>query len=284
VNLRVALELGRVSNLPTVWTNVLAGYCLAGGFERPDAAPRLAVLLPALSTFYVAGMWLNDALDARHDATARPDRPIPSGRAEASEVFAGAFAMLLVAWLAIVALAFAAPSAAQTVGLATLLVGLIVLYDARHRTSELSPIAMGLCRGGVYLVSASAASHLRWPVVAIAGAMTAYVTGLTFLARAESRGAGRRAWALPLLAVPLVAIDVGGAVGVGLAVLVGAWILRGARLVWKRDYRGGVGALVAGVSGLDALAMAHAGHATLGALCLAAVAATQLGQRFVRGT
>ena len=35
VNLPAALELGRVSNLPTVWTNVLAGIVLSGGGGRP---------------------------------------------------------------------------------------------------------------------------------------------------------------------------------------------------------------------------------------------------------
>ena len=44
----VYLRLGRVSNLPTVWTNVIAGALLAG------APPSLRVLVPlalALSAF-----------------------------------------------------------------------------------------------------------------------------------------------------------------------------------------------------------------------------------------
>ena len=54
----VYLRLGRVSNLPTVWTNVLAGATLAGA--RP-AVGRFAVLCGIVSLFYVAGMFLNDA-------------------------------------------------------------------------------------------------------------------------------------------------------------------------------------------------------------------------------
>ena len=34
-----ALRLGRVSNLPTVWTNALAGMVLAAGWLAPGAAP-----------------------------------------------------------------------------------------------------------------------------------------------------------------------------------------------------------------------------------------------------
>lgn len=50
MNLFVALKLGRVSNLPTVWTNVFTGIALAGGAA---ADPRLAIVLASLSLFYV---------------------------------------------------------------------------------------------------------------------------------------------------------------------------------------------------------------------------------------
>ena len=58
---RTALRLGRVSNLPTVWTNVMAGMALGGAALRPSVVVPLAL---AVSLFYVAGMWLNDAFDA----------------------------------------------------------------------------------------------------------------------------------------------------------------------------------------------------------------------------
>ena len=65
MNLAVALRLGRVSNLPTVWTNALAGIVLAGGHV---ADRRTLPLIVAFSLFYVAGMYLNDAYDAGIDA------------------------------------------------------------------------------------------------------------------------------------------------------------------------------------------------------------------------
>ena len=49
----VALALGRVSNLPTVWTNALAGVVLAGG-TAGDA--RVPWILLAMSLCYAAGM------------------------------------------------------------------------------------------------------------------------------------------------------------------------------------------------------------------------------------
>jgi hypothetical protein len=88
----VALRLGRVSNLPTVWTNALAGIALAG------VSPWHWATLPAaagLSLTYVGGMYLNDAFDRGIDAQERPDRPIPAGQADPNTVFAIGFGLLL---------------------------------------------------------------------------------------------------------------------------------------------------------------------------------------------
>ena len=69
MKLSVALRLGRVSNLPTVWSNTLAGTVIAGGEPW-----RLGTLLAALgiSLLYVAGMYLNDAFDREIDANEGP--------------------------------------------------------------------------------------------------------------------------------------------------------------------------------------------------------------------
>ena len=93
MKLAVALQLGRISNLPTVWSNVLVGVALAGGALNDT---RLPLLLVAMSLFYVAGMFLNDAFDREFDARARPERPIPSGATSATQVFGFGFGMLAV--------------------------------------------------------------------------------------------------------------------------------------------------------------------------------------------
>src|ERR1700742_2288144 len=74
------LEIARLSNLPTAWSNMLAAWILAGG--KWEFAP-LAWLLAGGSLLYTGGMILNDAADVRYDRTQRPERPIPSGRIQA---------------------------------------------------------------------------------------------------------------------------------------------------------------------------------------------------------
>ena len=88
----VILRLGRVSNLPTVWTNALAGAALASG-GAPEIGPVLITAL-ALTLFYEGGMWLNDAFDAEIDAREKADRPIPKGEVSRRTVFIGGWALL----------------------------------------------------------------------------------------------------------------------------------------------------------------------------------------------
>ena len=85
------LKIGRVSNLPTVWTNVLAGAFLSG--HAADVPTLLWVML-AITLFYTGGMYLNDAFEADIDARERPNRPIPSGQISAKAVSAIGCAML----------------------------------------------------------------------------------------------------------------------------------------------------------------------------------------------
>ena len=88
--IRTLLLLGRVSNVPTVWSNCLAGWLLAGGGEWN----RLAILSLAASCLYVGGMYLNDAFDAPFDRQHRPERPIPSGAIGLPAVWAWGFVWL----------------------------------------------------------------------------------------------------------------------------------------------------------------------------------------------
>src|SRR5437870_4696749 len=69
--LRALLILGRVSNLPTVWSNCLSGWWLGGGRH----AEKLPFLFLGAALLYVGGMFLNDAFDAVFDRQYRPERP-----------------------------------------------------------------------------------------------------------------------------------------------------------------------------------------------------------------
>jgi 4-hydroxybenzoate polyprenyltransferase len=190
------LLLARFSNLPTVWTNVLAGTIASGAvFVKADAA-RIAV---AVSLLYTAGMFLNDAFDREFDARARPGRPIPAGDVTAREAFLSGW-VLLAAGLLLVALEGHAASLIWTAALAAA----IVFYNYRHKQNPFGPAVMGICRGLVYCVAAAAASSVTPAVGAGAIALTVYVIGLTVVAKYAGPRAG---WMIPLLIAGISIVD-----------------------------------------------------------------------------
>ena len=279
---RVALRLGRVSNLPTIWTNVLAGVVLAGAAVEPGP---FALLVVALSLFYVGGMYLNDAFDRAVDARERRERPIPSGEVSATTVFAAGFAFLAAGELLLAVF----DRAAVVSGLA--LAATIIWYDVRHKKDPLSPVVMGLCRVLVYVTAAVAVSpELPRPVVVGAGVLLAYLIGLTYVAKQENLTEVANLWPLACLAVPFayaapgaLANPVAGAIGLGFL----AWVIHSlARLAPSAgpDIGGAVVRLIAGISLLDALLIAARGRPALALVAVAAVPLTRLLQRHVPGT
>lgn len=197
----VYVRLGRVSNLPTVVSNVIAGVVLGGASPHPLVVFPLAL---GAALVYVAGMFLNDAFDRRVDARERPERPIPSGQIGSREVF-GVGAGLLAAGVLLIALL--APPAAGT---AVLLACTVVAYDAWHKGNPAAPALMAACRALVYAMCAVAvAGHL--PLVALVGALAlgAYVLALTHLSR--------RRWPGPLVARLIAGISLLDAVVVAAA-------------------------------------------------------------------
>src|SRR5262245_42254643 len=74
-SLLTLLTLARVSNLPRSCPDVLAGTLLSGGAWQ---SWRTAVVLVAMTLFYVGGMYFNDYFDRAIDASERPERPIPA--------------------------------------------------------------------------------------------------------------------------------------------------------------------------------------------------------------
>lgn len=288
----VALRLGRVSNLPTVWSNALAGIALAGG-DPWQAATLPAVL--ALSLFYTGGMYLNDAFDRDFDARERPSRPIPAGQIAAGTVFAAGFAMILGG------LAFIVPAAglagAGGMGGAVLagaaLGEAILLYDWRHKGNALSPLLMGACRVLAYLTAGIAVAGAAPPALLLAaGVALAYLIGLTYIAKQETLGRVRNLWPLAFLAAPLpygVFLLAGGggwAVGLLLAALM-AWIALALGLLWRRhpgDIPRAVVSLIAGIALLDALFLAGCGEMAAALLALACFATTLGLQGWISGT
>jgi UbiA prenyltransferase family protein len=281
VKFRTALTLGRVSNLPTVWTNTLAGALLAGA--RPG--PEFAMVVLAFSLFYTGGMFLNDAFDSPWDARERPERPIPSGAAGAREVFLWGFG-LLAAGVSVLAL-FGREAAMAGMALA----GAITFYDWNHKANPLSPVIMGLCRALIYVGAALCYTivlpgALWWSSLVL----VCYLIGLTYIAKQETLARVENLWPLAFLAVP---------------VLYGAWLIAPAPLVapfwvlfcgwmalalWllRRRQRGdiprAVVSLIAGISLLDALLIAASGLPGLALAALAGFGVTLFFQRYIAGT
>jgi hypothetical protein len=286
----VALRLGRVSNLPTVWTNALAGIALAGG--DPWQAATLPVLL-ALSLFYVGGMYLNDAFDREIDARDRPLRPIPAGEVAANTVFAAGFAMILAGLaLLLPAAQLARADAAGALAAGTALAAAILVYDWWHKGNPASPLLMGACRVLAYVTAAAAVAGAAPPALLAAAAVAlCYLIGLTYIAKQETLDHVANLWPLAFLAAPLpyglaLLPSGGGLAGLLLLALL-VWIAMALRLLRRRragDIPRAVVRLIAGISLLDALFLAGAGQGGAAVLAVLCFTTTLAQQRWVSGT
>jgi hypothetical protein len=283
LSLATLLRLGRVSNLPTVWTNVLAGTVLAGAEWQNW---RTAVVLLAMTLFYVGGMYLNDYFDRGVDARERPERPIPAGEIAAEAVAAGGFGLLLAGIVVLLMLGTGAAVAGVLLALA------IVGYDAFHKGNPLAPLVMGLCRAMVYAGAAAAAvGNVNGTVLLAALALLAYVGGLTYAARQENLDQVGNLWPLVLLAAPLVLALPAAAQGqIALAIYLGlvGWTAYGVYLLARRPFAGAVSCaiafFIAGISLVDAALMAGAGAIAAALVAAAGFGATLLLQRAIAGT
>ncbi len=289
MKLSTLLRLGRVSNLPTVWTNVLAGVTL-GGASAHSAPERIGLLCGAVSLFYIGGMYLNDAFDREIDARERPERPIPSGEISAGAVFAIGYG-LLAAGLALVAVL--ALSRAGTgwppVGAALALAVAIVFYDAYHKDNPLSPVVMGINRVLVYVLAALSVRASFTPALLLGcGALLSYLIGLTYVAKQENLREVRGMWPLVLLAVPFAHVQaLQTPTGALLYVMLGAWVAFTLSLILRqqgRDIPRAVGQFIAGICLLDGLLVAGQGQPVLAALCIVGFAVTRVFQRRIPGT
>lgn len=288
----VWLRLGRVSNLPTVWSNTLAGSVLAGSsLTLPGGFS--AVLCLALSSFYVGGMYLNDAFDREIDRKERPERPIPSGMVRASSVFAIGFALLLAG----MGCSFlAARSIDPEHGPRTLFAGLglaavIVFYNLHHKQNPLSPFLMGMCRVLVYVTAACAAAGAPSRAVWLgAAALLSHLIGLTYAAKQENLRAIENLWPLGFLLLPVaygMYLGADDPMVLACAILHLLWLVYALSFLVRREGRsipGGVVRLIAGISLLDAMLLAAAGALEFALVAIALAGLTRLAQRYIPGT
>jgi UbiA prenyltransferase family protein len=193
--LRAWVVLGRVSNLPTVWSNCLAGWWLEGG----ENVWKLPLLFFGVSALYTGGMFLNDAFDAGFDRQRRAERPIPSGLISLEAVWKFGSAWLAAGILSLLFLG------TITGLLAVVLAFCILIYNLTHKFITASPWLMGLCRFWVYVIAGSTgeADMNGWPIWCGA-ALAFYIVGLSYVARRESFRGPIPFGPLWLLAAPVV--------------------------------------------------------------------------------
>lgn len=232
-SLKAYLALCRISNLPTVWTNVLAACLLAGS---PSLTANVMLVALALSCCYLAGMSLNDLCDAEHDRQHRPGRPIPAGRVSV----AGARILTLSLFAAGLLLLAAAPSP-RGLAAAALLILVIVVYDYHHKRNAFSVLLMAFCRFLVFVVSSLAMTGEVHQLVLFAGGVQfLYVVLISLVARNENG----RSSPFPFPVIPAMLAGISLLDGVIMASLVSLpWLiagLAGSLLTWagQRFVRG----------------------------------------------
>jgi hypothetical protein len=190
---RTLLILSRPSYLPTIWSNIIAGWWLGGG---GSIAP-LPWLLTGSTFLYLGGAFLNDAFDSAFDHQHHRNYPIPSGLISPRTVWGWGFL-----WLAVgigVLTYLDKDSGILGVALSLWILG----YNSSHRAFVLSPLLLGTCRFFVYMIGASGGFKgiTGWSIWA-GLAVSIYVTGVVgFFSSHKTEN--RRRWLLVFLLAPI---------------------------------------------------------------------------------
>ncbi len=281
VRFRHHLSLARISNSPTVISNVLAGTALATALTFNDIVVVIAI---AMVLFYTAGMYLNDLFDLEWDRTRNATRALPSGAVSVREALTGIIGFTIVG-LVLLALttwwAFAS---------GVVLLGVIVAYDRWHKGNPLSPLFMAATRILVYVTAFLAFStDLTWELGAWCLLLLLYVAGLTSIAKTEHGNPATRYWPIAALLLPAVfALIQQPMVGtVALVLLFVTWIVYACSFVFRatgKSIGGAIGRLIAGIALVDALVLASVDSAWGVIVALIAFVGTFVFQRHIKGT
>jgi len=178
------LQLMRFPNVFTACSDLTMGFLLT--HANVDRADLLALLLLSSCCLYLSGMVLNDVFDLEVDQRERPFRPLPSGRVRVSDARFLGWTLLLtgasVGWFVSMLTDEVRPGLTASV-----LAGLIVLYNARAKQTVLGPFVMGSCRlTNVLLGMSLAIAPWEGMHFAAAGGIGVYIVGVTLFARQEA--------------------------------------------------------------------------------------------------
>jgi 4-hydroxybenzoate polyprenyltransferase len=208
--MKAYLQLMRPANIITAIADIMAGFAVAiqsgialdveregldfsriaytYGIQASADYRDLCLLVLSTIGLYGGGVVFNDVFDAALDATERPERPIPSGRA----TLTGAISLGIVLLLIGIAAAFMVSAASGI--LAIIIALLALLYDkfGKHH-AFFGPVNMGACRGGNLLlgVSATYGAVAQYWFIALIPIM--YIAAITTISRGEVHGGNKRA-------------------------------------------------------------------------------------------
>jgi UbiA prenyltransferase family len=263
MHIKTLATLGRISNLPTVWTNILAATVVAqaAAFPQTDIASpdvnQILIVLFALSFLYIGGMFLNDAFDSDWDKENNNMRPIVKGEISGKPVWVIGSLLLFSGLYLLVS------QNNETASIAALLLGgAIVLYNALHKKFPAAAFIMGFTRFGVYVISALLLAELNTALLIIASALLLYITGVTYLARQEQININARRWPLLLLSAPVLAtISYSYTMPLYwlLAIIYSIWVfaqIKNKIFATTPDVRAGIGGLLAAIPLVDGLYLA----------------------------
>ncbi len=225
-------ELARVELLLAGISNVWLMVFLAGAVEPGTVNPQLGALGLPLSLVLSAlcalglvgcGMALNDVVDARHDRKFEPQRPIPAGRLDPTNVVSAAMLSLILAVGAAVWLGTASAM------LALLAAGGVLFYNIAGRfVPAVGIVSLGLMTAVSMLVPNPRASFV-WPVALTMTHVMACATLRYWLAGKRPR---------------LTALD-----GVGICMGWAFWVLLLVTFAGRPAMDAGVPAAASGVDG-----------------------------------
>lgn len=174
--IRALAATARLSNLPSVLSNVMLGVVLVG------TQSGVAFLIAAGLCLYLSGGFLNDWADRQWDAACRPERALPRGLFPPVAYLVAGMAMAACGLVAAAIAGWLALAVAAAIALC------VVIYTWLHKKSAWSAVFMGLCRALLPVLGWSViADSSLMPAALLAGlALFFHVAGISLLARSES--------------------------------------------------------------------------------------------------